>query len=262
MNCVRRIRSLILAAAAFTLVAACPAQAQQSASSSANAPPPKGSAAAALSPVRDAMARDPWSYGVFFNGGFGSGSGSGVDHFLSVGARAGKVLTPLAGPGFLKGQFEYSVELMPWWQGYAPPFARYNLTYLPPPAPGAPPPTLAQGPYQTGGAYNGLSVTPMILRWNLTGTRRVLPFIQGAGGLVWTNHKFPPVGPLPKPGHQGTSVWNFTPQFGIGFHYFLKPNRSITFNANAVHISNASLGDANPGVNATVQFQIGYTWWK
>jgi hypothetical protein len=29
-----------------------------------------------------------------------------------------------------------------------------------------------------------------------------------------------------------------------------------------VHISNASLGDSNPGVNATVQFQIGYSWWK
>jgi lipid A 3-O-deacylase len=29
-----------------------------------------------------------------------------------------------------------------------------------------------------------------------------------------------------------------------------------------MHISNASLGDANPGVNATVQFQIGYSWWK
>ena len=52
-------------------------------------------------------------------------------------------------------------------------------------------------------------------------------------------------------------MWNFTPQFGVGFQYFLKPRRSITFNANAVHISNASLGDDNPGVNATVQFQIG-----
>jgi lipid A 3-O-deacylase len=34
------------------------------------------------------------------------------------------------------------------------------------------------------------------------------------------------------------------------------------FSANAVHISSASLGDKNPGVNASVQFQIGYTWWS
>ena len=262
MNCVRCIHSLIFAAAAFTLAPTCSAQAQQSSSSSATVPQTKASVAPPLSPVRDALSRNPWNYGVFFNGGVGSGSEPSDDHFLAVGARAGKVLTHPAGPGFLKGQFEYSVELMPWWQGYTSPFLRYNLTSLPASKPDAPPAALVEGPYRTGGAYNGVSVTPIILRWDFIGSSRVLPFIQGAGGLVWTNHKFPPVGPLPEPGHQGTSVWNFTPQFGIGFQYFLRPNRSITFNANAVHISNASLGDANPGVNATVQFQIGYTWWK
>ena len=159
--------------------------------------------------------------------------------------------------GFLRGQFEYSAEVTPWWQGRTATFERYNLT-----ATNNPDVAAATGPYQTGGAYNGFSLTPIVLRWDMTGTRRILPFVQGAGGLIWTNHKFPPVGPLPLPGHQGTSVWNFTPQFGVGFQYFLKPRRSITFNANAVHISNASLGDANPGVNATVQFQIGYSWWK
>jgi hypothetical protein len=49
---------------------------------------------------------------------------------------------------------------------------------------------------------------------------------------------------------------------GVGFHYFLRPRRSIDFSANAVHISSASLGDKNPGVNASVQFSVGYTWWK
>jgi len=29
-----------------------------------------------------------------------------------------------------------------------------------------------------------------------------------------------------------------------------------------VHISSASLGDRNPGVNASVQVQLGYTFWK
>jgi lipid A 3-O-deacylase len=147
---------------------------------------------------------------------------------------------------------------MPWWQGRTRTFDRYNLT-----ATDNPDLAVATGPYKTGGAYNGISVTPIVLRWDLAAsTRRIMPFVQGAGGLIWTNHKFPPVGPFPSPGHQGTSVWNFTPQFGVGFQYFLKPRRSITFNANAVHISNSSLGDANPGVNATVQFQIGYSWWK
>jgi hypothetical protein len=57
-------------------------------------------------------------------------------------------------------------------------------------------------------------------------------------------------------------VWNFTPQGGVGVHWFVKPRRSIDFSANAVHISSASLGDRNPGVNASVQFSMGYSWWK
>ena len=60
----------------------------------------------------------------------------------------------------------------------------------------------------------------------------------------------------------GTSVWNFSPQGGIGMRYFVRPKRSIDLGVNAVHISSASLGDKNPGVNASMQFQIGYTYWK
>jgi lipid A 3-O-deacylase len=207
-------------------------------------------------PVAETMAHHPWNWGAFFTGGF-SAAVTPSSSYLNLGARAGKVLTDPLGPGFLRGRFEYSAEVMPWWQGRTATFERYNLT-----ATNDPNIAVSRGPYETGGAYNGISITPVLLRWDLGGSRRILPFVQGGGGLIWTNHKFPPVGPLPAPGHQGTSVWNFTPQFGVGFQYFLRPRRSITFNANAVHISNASLGDANPGVNATVQFQIGYSWWK
>jgi lipid A 3-O-deacylase len=233
--------------AALLMGAALPLAAQ---TSSSQASPSTNGTVLPLSPVRDTMAHHPWNWGAFFDGGT-SASVTPTSTYLSIGARMGKVMTDPAGPGFLRGQFEYSAEVTPWWQGRTATFERYN-----------PDVAAATGPYKTGGAYNGFSLTPIVLRWDLTGSRRILPFVQGAGGLIWTNHKFPPVGPLPLPGHQGTSVWNFTPQFGVGFQYFLKPRRSITFNANAVHISNASLGDANPGVNATVQFQIGYSWWK
>jgi lipid A 3-O-deacylase len=214
------------------------------------------SSAKTLAPADDALSNRRWNWGVFFEGG-ASAAVTPSSTYLSVGARGGKVMTGPFGPGFLRGQFEYSAELMPWWQGRTATFERYNLT-----ATNNPDVAAVAGPYKTGGAYNGISVTPVLLRWDLRGSRRIMPFVQGGGGMIWTNHKFPPVGPLPAPGHQGTSVWNFTPQFGVGFQYFLKPRRSITFNANAVHISNSSLGDANPGVNATVQFQIGYSWWK
>jgi hypothetical protein len=85
--------------------------------------------------------------------------------------------------------------------------------------------------------------------------------------MIWTNHKYPGVGGPPydeiNDGYSAnTSVWNFTPQFGVGMHYFITPRRSIDFGANAVHISSSSLGDTNPGVNASIQFSAGYTWWK
>ncbi|MES2223183.1 MAG: acyloxyacyl hydrolase [Acidobacteriota bacterium] len=193
--------------------------------------------------VSNVMQRNPWDRGVFFDGGFGT-SGETSDHFLNAGVRIGKVLTDAAGPGILRGQFEYAIELIPYWQAFTPK-ETYTLTNVDPPR-----------QVTTGGTYNGLSMTPAILRWNLVRWKRVMPWLQGGGGLIWTNHKFPPNG------SKGTSVWNFEPQIGVGVHYFVKPNHAITFGANAVHISNASLGDSNPGVNATVQFQIGYTWWK
>jgi lipid A 3-O-deacylase len=253
--CRRFLPAALFLPAVILIGAALPLAGQ---SSSSQTPPPATSGTVLpLSPVRETMSRNPWNWGVFFNGGTSAGV-TPSSTYLSIGARAGKVLTDPFGPGFLRGQFEYNAELMPWWQGRTATFERFNLT-----ATNDPNVAAAAGPYKTGGAYNGISITPIVLRWDLaTGTRRIMPFVQGAGGLIWTNHKFPPVGPFPLPGHQGTSVWNFTPQFGVGFQYFLKPRRSITFNANAVHISNASLGDANPGVNATVQFQIGYSWWK
>jgi hypothetical protein len=106
-----------------------------------------------------------------------------------------------------------------------------------------------------------------MLRWNFVHGQRFMPWLQGAGGVIWTNHKYPPFGsPTSSIADNGpgsdTSVWNFTPQFGIGAHYFLRARRSLDIGAHAVHISSASLGDKNPGVNASVQFAIGYSWWK
>lgn len=185
---------------------------------------------------------------MFLGGGLGT-SNETADHFLNGGIRVGKVLTNPAGPGVLRGQFEYAAELMPYWQAFTPKQKYFVQTGFN---------SLALD--TTGGTYTGVSITPILLRWNFVRQpghgQRVLPWVQGGGGLIWTNHKFPPNGA------RGTSVWNFTPQFGVGIHYFVRPKQSITFAANAVHISSASLGDSNPGVNATVQFQIGYTWWK
>jgi len=84
---------------------------------------------------------------------------------------------------------------------------------------------------------------------------RTLPWMQLGGGLLWTNHKFPLLG-------GSTSVINFTPQVGIGESIFIRKRQSLDFAIKAVHISNAGLGDNNPGINATLQFSMGYSWWR
>ncbi len=45
-------------------------------------------------------------------------------------------------------------------------------------------------------------------------------------------------------------------------HWFTRPRRSVDFQVNAIHLSSASLGDRNPGVNAQIQVQVGYTFWR
>ena len=89
-------------------------------------------------------------------------------------------------PGILRGQFEYAVELMPYWQSFTPPphiaLTKYifdgqiGYAYLP----------------YGGGTFTGVSITPIILRWDLKPGRHFAPWLQGAGGLIYTTHKYPP----------------------------------------------------------------------
>ncbi len=204
----------------------------------------------------------PLEIGVLVQGGMGITDNRNDFKFVMAGLHAGKVLTSDHGPGPLRGNFEYAVEVFPLWQAYTPKFQRAKCV------PTSTPEVISCSPlYTVGGTFTGASITPIILRWNFSGGRRITPWAQAAGGLLWTNHKFPAFGSnVLNLGNDGpntdASVWNFTPQGGIGLHYFVSPSRSIDLSANAVHISSASLGDKNPGVNASVQLSIGYTWWK
>ncbi len=217
---------------------------------------------AAVNPVAQVRQDKSWEYGPFVN--YGNGFSSRSDYkFLSAGFQAGKPMTPVLHAGFFTGQFELGGNIMPLWQAYTP-------------APHTAPGTCIVGGDATscqiqygGGTFRGVSLTPIILRWNfLTHSRRIQPWFQAAGGVIYTTHKFPPnyesalIGSEPVQVDGGTSVWNFAPQGGGGFHYFIRPKRSIDVGVNVVHISSASLGDRNPGVNASIQIQVGYTFWK
>jgi hypothetical protein len=205
-------------------------------------------------PIAQVRQEVSWEYGPFINGGSGLGNRDNFQ-FLWAGVQVGKVLTEVEHAGIFSGQFEYSANIMPLWLAFTPP-QNPNATFLYPNG------TSFTGP-EGGGTYVGVSITPVILRWNfLTRSRRFQPWFQGAGGLIYTTHKFPPDLLVPHGYPGGTSVWNFSPQGGIGFHYFTRSKRSIDVGINGVHISSASLGDRNPGVNASVQVQVGYTFWK
>ncbi len=218
------------------------------------------------SPVRQEANSMPLEFGALFQGGVGLTENRGSFRFLLAGAHVGKVLTLELGTGLFRGNFEYAGEIIPYWQSFTPTFQRIRCPAVPSGFPVNP--NTCSAPYTVGGTYSGITITPIILRWNFTHGRRLMPWAQAAGGLLWTNHKYPGYGntspqDVPETGPSSdTSVWNFTPQGGIGVHYFVKPRRSLDFSANAVHISSASLGDRNPGVNASVQFSVGYSWWK
>ena len=209
-----------------------------------------------------ASSHQPFSYGVIFQGGNGVTDNRGGFHFLWAGMQAGRVLTNNMGSGFLRGNFEYGIQILPYFEAFTPRFQRVSCEQLPGSAV-----VSCSSPYTVGGTYHGASITPIILRWNFARHGRVTPWAQAAGGLLWTNHKFPAYGNtnvnLNTNGPNGeTSVFNFTPQGGIGMHYFTRANRSLDLSVTGMHISSASLGDRNPGVNASVQASIGYSWWK
>jgi hypothetical protein len=233
----------------------------------ATAQTPQGAVASgdsgAADPVAQVRTQQSWEYGPFVNWGTGVGNRSDFK-FLWGGFELGKVLTPVVHAGIFSGQFQYGANIMPLWQAYTPAPHLQQTTCL----------TTGGTSYNCtlpygGGTFYGVSLTPVIFRWNfLTSSRRFQPWFQGAGGLIYTTHKFPPnvlsnsnpaLGPVID---GGTSVWNFSPQGGGGIHYFFKPGRSLDLGVNGVHISSASLGDRNPGVNASVQIQVGYTFWK
>ena len=136
----------------------------------------------------------------------GSASDTGV---WNVGARYGWVLTDPAGPGPLRGRFEYAVDVVPvFW--------------------------VVQ---RTGTAY-GFGLNPFALKWNFVPHHNVAPYIDLGGGTLFTNHQAPP----------GTSRVNFTTSGAIGVH-FLQSKYNWSAEVRFMHISNAGLSTPNPGIN-------------
>ena len=144
----------------------------------------------------------------------GSQSGTGV---WNLGLRYGLILTSPHGPGFLKGQLEYAFDVVPVW-------------------------VIAQ---KTNTAY-GASIDPFAFKWILNSPKKVKPFFQIEGGVLFSNKDVP----------EGTSQINFTTSGGFGAH-FLGKKHNFSAEVRFQHISNAGMTNPNPGIN-TIQLRIGF----
>jgi hypothetical protein len=166
----------------------------------------------------------PWDLGVWAGGGVSVPGGTKDTQAINAGVRLGKVLTGDHGGGFVRGNFEWSADVIP-------------VYYVLQPAP-------AKNAY--GAGFN-----PVNLKWNFTNSALTVPYLELGGGVLFTNTEVP----------AGTSAVNFVTHAALGFHFFVREKRALTTNVRYEHISNAGLAVPNPGVN-TVQFQLGFNWFK
>ncbi len=177
--------------------------------------------------------------------------------FYSAGLEAGRTVTAIHGPKFLRGRGEAVVEVIPYWQVSRP--AQTVAIYLP----GRSAPSLLGD--VASYSIHGASITPLQFRWNFLkkDTSRFVPWIQPGIGLLWTNQDFPQgYGDAAKPPIVTTSKINFTPQLDLGENIFVHKNQSISLSVQAIHITNFGRTTYNPGVNIIVEFKAGYSWWK
>jgi hypothetical protein len=181
-----------------------------------------------------------FEFGVWGGGGTGLGERS-TTQFVNAGVRLGKVLTGDFGPSFLRGNFEFVGDIVPLWLIWQDSFRIL-------PGPGGVQVAVPLRERVYGGSFH-----PVILKWNFTRNKRVVPYFAAEGGVLFTDHDVP---------FPDTSNVNFTPGGAFGFQIFTKQKQAVVLSAHATHISNASMGDHNPGVNVAVLFRIGYHWFK
>lgn len=98
--------------------------------------------------------------------------------------------------------------------------------------------------FQPANTAYGFGVNPLGLKWNFATRDSVVPYVELGGGTLFTTHNVP----------TGTSSVNFTSSAAFGAHFLRE--RAWSVEVRYMHISNAGLSSANPGVN-TVQMRLG-----
>jgi len=183
--------------------------------------------------VSGAMKKGATQIEVFAGGGSGVGSSSDTQ-MLNAGVRLGKVLTGSHGGGFLRGNLEYAVDIIPMYL-----FFQDRI------APGS-------GRVERQTVYGG-SISPLIMKWNFTSGKRIAPWLALEETAIFTADHVPA---------GDTANVNFASGFGTGVQFFRSDRHAVNLSGHLMHISNASIGNHNPGLNLALQFRLGYQWWK
>jgi lipid A 3-O-deacylase len=182
-----------------------------------------------------------WDLGGWVQGGHSvTGGVSGVGAF-SAGFRVGKILTKEKGKGWYRGNLEVAADAIPValiFQQRVP----INVICIPE----FPEPCQPRDQTVYGGGFN-----PLMFIWNFSGPKKITPYAELGGGVLFTKSDVPAF----------TSDVNFMPQIAFGVHLLRRKRQSVSLAGRYLHISNAGLGDLNPGIN-TFQFTIGYHWFR
>ena len=169
-----------------------------------------------------AVLRAPgWNKGIFV-GGSQSFANSFSAQTALAGVRVGKVLSHQHGSNALRGSFEAAIDIIP-----------INEFWI------------------SGHPQYAAAINPLIGKWNFTAGKTLSPYIAAVGGIVFSPSNLPP---------GDTSQVNFTSGAELGAQWFLSSKNSINFAMKIYHLSNASIGNLNPGINGAVQAMAGYTW--
>ena len=153
---------------------------------------------------------------LWLAGGHSVAGGTKNIGLFNAGLRYGWILTGPHLPGFLRGRFEYAVDAVPAFLVFQP----------------------------TNTAY-GAGFSPLGLKWNFERHGWLSPYLELNGGMLFTDHNVP----------TGTNSVNFTSAAALGTH-ILGAKYNWSLELRYLHISNAGLGNYNPGLN-TVEVRLG-----
>jgi hypothetical protein len=126
----------------------------------------------------------------------------------------GRIMTGVHGPGPFAGQFELLVQAMP---------------------------TVVRGPAD----FWGVGLSPLFVRWNFAGTRRVRPYAEAAAGLMLIDWET--AGP-------GRVTRNYNEQVGFGVRVGNPSGRGAIVGYRFQHISNGSGSIPSPGIDTHLVF--------